>query len=139
VASGAVLDRRCARRRTFVRAGMEEWLPIDPQRPAMIRFFFRALGLIFLAAGFVFFVYDGTKSIAGNASFYTPLSDTWNAVYAASLQQVQPVIERYAGKLAWEQVSLWVLNAPTFAVFGVIGAVLVLFGRKKKPLIGYGR
>jgi hypothetical protein len=49
------------------------------------------------------------------------------------------VIERYAGKFAWDQVSLWVLNAPTFAVFGVIGAVLVLIGRKKKPLIGYDR
>ena len=105
----------------------------------MIRFFFRALGLVFLALGFVLFVYDGTKSIAGNALFYTPLSDTWNSVHAASLQQVQPVIERYAGKLAWEQVSQWVLNAPTFTVFGVIGAVLVLIGRKKKPLIGYDR
>ena len=71
--------------------------------------------------------------------FFTPLSDTWNSVHAASLQQVQPVIERYAGKVAWDQVSLWVLNAPTFAVFGVIGAVLVLIGRKKKPLIGYDR
>ena len=105
----------------------------------MIRFFFRALGLVFLALGFVLFVYDGTKSIAGMALFYTPLSDTWNSVHAASLQQVQPVIERYAGKLAWEQVSQWVLNAPTFTVFGVIGAVLVLIGRKKKPLIGYDR
>jgi hypothetical protein len=105
----------------------------------MIRFFFRALGLVFLAVGFVFFVYDGTKSIAGNALFFTPLTDTWNSVHAASLQQVQPVIERYAGKFAWDQVSLWVLNAPTFAVFGVIGAVLVLIGRKKKPLIGYDR
>jgi hypothetical protein len=105
----------------------------------MIRFFFRALGLVFLALGFVLFVYDGTKSIAGNALFYTPLTDTWNSVHAASLQQVQPVIERYAGKLAWDQVSQWVLNAPTFAVFGVIGAVLVLIGRKKKPLIGYDR
>ena len=105
----------------------------------MIRFFFRALGLVFLALGFVLFVYDGTKSIAGNALFYTPLSDTWNSVNAASLQQVQPVIERYAGKLAWDQVSMWVLNAPTFAAFGVIGAVLVLIGRKKKPLIGYDR
>ena len=105
----------------------------------MIRFLFRFAGLWILAAAFVWLVIDGTKSIAGNALFYTPLSDTWNSVHAASLQQVQPVIERYAGKLAWEQVSQWVLNAPTFAVFGVIGAVLVLIGRKKKPLIGYDR
>jgi hypothetical protein len=105
----------------------------------MFRFFFRALGLLSLAVGFVFFVYDGTKSIAGNRLFYTPLSETWNSVHAASLQQLQPMIERYAGKLAWDQVAEWILNAPTFAVFGVIGAILVLLGRKRKPLIGYDR
>ncbi len=90
--------------------------------------------------GFVFFVYDGTKSIAGNAIFYTPLSDTWNSVHAASLAAAA------AGHRAalpegsmWDQFSPWVLAAPTFAVFGVIGAVLVLIGRKKQPLIGYDR
>ena len=105
----------------------------------MIRFLFRALGLLFLAVGFVFFVYDGTKSIAGNAMFYTKFSDTWNSVHATSLQQLQPVIERYAGEWLWDPVSRWVLTAPTFVVFGVIGAMLVLLGRKKKPLIGYDR
>ena len=105
----------------------------------MIRFLFRFLGLICLAAAFILVIYDGTKSIAGNKLFYTPLSDTWNSVHAASLQQLQPMIERYAGKLAWDQVAEWILNAPTFAVFGVIGAILVLLGRKKKPLIGYDR
>jgi hypothetical protein len=105
----------------------------------MIRFFLRALGLLFLAVGFVFFVYDGTKSIAGNALFYTPLSDTWNAVHATSLQQLQPMIERYAGKWLSDQIAHWILAAPTFAVFGVIGSVLVLMGRKPRPLIGYDR
>jgi hypothetical protein len=103
----------------------------------MIRFFLRALGLLFLAVGFVFFVYDGTKSIAGNALFYTPLSDTWNSVHAASLQQLQPIFEGYSGLAA--QITHWLLAAPTFAVFGVIGSVLVLMGRKPRPLIGYDR
>jgi hypothetical protein len=105
----------------------------------MIRFFFRAIGLLFMAAAFVFFVYDGTKSIAGNAVFYTPLTDTWNSVNATSLQQLQPAIERYGGKIAWDLIAQWILAAPTFAVFGVIGALFVLIGRKKKPLIGYDR
>jgi hypothetical protein len=105
----------------------------------MFRFFLRAIGLLFLAVGFVFFVYDGTKSIAGNAAFYTPLTDTWNSVNAASLLQLQPVIERYGGKLAWDLVAQWLLAAPTFAVFGVIGSLLVLIGRQPRPLIGYDR
>jgi hypothetical protein len=105
----------------------------------MIRLFVRAIGLLFLAVGFVFFVYDGTKSIAGNAIFYTPLSETWNAVHAASLAQLQPVIERVSGTWMWEQFAHWILAAPTFVVFGVIGSVLVLIGRKPQPLIGYDR
>jgi len=105
----------------------------------MLRFFVRALGLLLLAVGFVFFVYDGTKSIAGNAIFYTPLADTWNSVHAASLQQLQPAIERYAGKWMWDQFAHWILAAPTFAIFGVIGSVMVLIGRKPQPLIGYDR
>ena len=41
----------------------------------MIRFILRSLGLWILAAGFVFFVYDGTKSIAGNQLYVTKLGD----------------------------------------------------------------
>jgi hypothetical protein len=105
----------------------------------MIRFLFRTLGLLFLAVAFVFFIYDGTKSIAANAMFFTPLSETWNTVHAASLTQLQPLVERYAGPWLWEFLARWVLAAPSFAVFAVIGALLVLLGRRKRPLIGYAR
>jgi hypothetical protein len=104
----------------------------------MIRFLFRFVGLWILAAGFVFFVYDGTKSIAGNTLYVTKLGDTWNAVHSASLQQLQPAIERHVPWL-WDPVALSVLDAPTWVVFGVIGALFILLGRKKKPLIGYAR
>ena len=104
----------------------------------MIRFLSRFIGLWILAAGFVFLVYDGTKSIAGNAVYITRLLDTWNAVHSTSLASLQPMIE---GRVAWlwDPVSTSVLNAPTWAVFGVLGALLILLGRRKKPLIGYAR
>lgn len=104
----------------------------------MIRFLSRFLGLWILAAGFVFLVYDGTKSIAGNAVFITRLADTWNAVHSSSLQSLQPLIEDHVAWL-WDPVFTSLLNAPTWAVFGVLGALLILLGRKKKPLIGYAR
>ena len=85
----------------------------------MFRFFFRAIGFIFLAVGFVFFVYDGTKSIAGNALFYTPLSDTWNSVHAASLQQLQPVIEHYGGKLAAVRALCWAMATEAYWVLSI--------------------
>jgi hypothetical protein len=37
----------------------------------MIRFVFRFIGLCLLATAFVFFVYDGTKSIANHQIVYT--------------------------------------------------------------------
>jgi hypothetical protein len=108
----------------------------------MIRFLLRTLGLVFLAAAFVFVVYDGTRSIAANALFpplYTPLNETWTAIHVSSLQQVQSILQRNIPPWLWDPVAVSVLNAPTFVVLGVMGAILVLLGRRKKRLIGYGR
>jgi hypothetical protein len=105
----------------------------------MIRFLFRSLGLLFLAAAFVFIVYDGDKSIAADALVYTKVSEVWTLLHAASLQQLQPFIEKNATPWLWDPAAVTILNAPSFAAFGIIGAILVLLGRRKKPLIGYGR
>ena len=43
----------------------------------MIRFLFRFLGLICLAAAFILVVYDGTKSIAGNQLYFTSVQALW--------------------------------------------------------------
>jgi hypothetical protein len=105
----------------------------------MIRFLLRSFGLWILAAGFVFFVYDGTKSIAGNQLYITKLSETWNAIHSTSLQLLQPAIERHVAVWLWDPVVSSVLAAPTWLVFAVLGAILMLLGRKKKALIGYAR
>jgi hypothetical protein len=104
----------------------------------MIRFVFRFIGLWILAAGFVALVRDGTKSIAGNAVFITKLSEDWNNLHPASLASIQPAIERHAPWL-WDPVMLAILAAPTWLALGIIGSILMLVGRKRKPLIGYGR
>lgn len=105
----------------------------------MIRFLFRFAGLWILAGGFIALVYDGTKSIAGNALFISQVGDTWSALHPNSLLLVQPAIERHVADWLWDPVMLRILNAPTFLVLGIIGSVLILIGRKKKKLIGYGR
>ena len=104
----------------------------------MIRFVFRFIGLWILAAGFVALVRDGTKSIAGNQAFITRLTEDWNNLHPTSLASIQPAIERHAPWL-WDPVMLGILAAPTWLVLGIIGSVFILIGRKKKPLIGYGR
>ena len=55
---------------------------------------------------------------------------------AASIQQ--QVVEGMSTWL-WDPVVMSVLTAPTWVVFGVLGAVLILLGRRRKPLIGYAR
>ena len=104
----------------------------------MIRFILRFLGWWILAGGFVFFVYDGTKSLAGDHLFFTKLSDVWNAVNATSLSLLRPAIEPMAPWL-WDPVIQSVLAAPAWLVFAILGAILMLLGRKRKPLIGYAR
>jgi hypothetical protein len=105
----------------------------------MIRFLFRFFGLICLAAAFILVVYDGTKSIAGNAFYFTSARMLWELVSPGSLAGVQPLISPYASGFLWDPVTLTVLAAPGWSVLGVLGIVFLLLGRRKKPLIGYAR
>ncbi len=105
----------------------------------MIRFLLRTLGLLFLAAAFVFVIYDGTKSIAANALLYSKVDEIWSLMHPASLQQLQPFLEKNAPPWLWDPVATSVLDAPVTVVFGILGIIMILLGRRKKPLIGYSR
>ncbi|MGH6726958.1 MAG: hypothetical protein ACREB8_10495 [Pseudolabrys sp.] len=105
----------------------------------MIRFLFRFLGLIALAAAFILVIYDGTKSIAGNALSLTTVRALWELINAGSLVRLKPLIEPYAGGLLWDPVMLSILAAPAWSLLGLVGILLILLGRRKKPLIGYAR
>src|SRR5580700_12338626 len=55
----------------------------------MIRFLLRFIGLCLLALAFIFFVYDGTKSIANQQVITMKVSDAWAIVDQNSLNLVQ--------------------------------------------------
>ncbi|MEJ2376108.1 MAG: hypothetical protein P8Y71_12070 [Pseudolabrys sp.] len=105
----------------------------------MIRFLFRFIGLICLAAAFVLVIYDGTKSIAGDSVSITTVRALWELINAGSLADLKPAILPYANGMLWDPVMLTLLAAPSWAVLGFLGVVFMLLGRKKKPLIGYAR
>jgi hypothetical protein len=105
----------------------------------MIRFLFRFLGLICLAAAFILVIYDGTKSIAGSRLALTSVRALWELINAGSLTKLKPLIEPYAGGLLWDPVMLFILAAPSWSVLGLFGILFILVGRRKKPLIGYER
>ena len=104
----------------------------------MIRFLLRTLGLWLLAAAFIFVVYDGMRSIAGNVLVLTRVADFWSNVHQASLLGLQPLLENYASWL-WNPVMVTFLAQPVALVFAIVAIILVVLGRKKKPLIGYSR
>jgi hypothetical protein len=106
----------------------------------MIRFVFRFVGLVLLALGFLFLVHDGTKSIADQTMYISSVGATWENVHQSSLSALQPTVERMAGPLAWHGViEPYFLKQPVSLVLAIVGAILILLGRKKKPLIGYAR
>jgi len=104
----------------------------------MIRFVLRFIGLLLLATAFVFFVYDGTKSIANHQFVYTKVGDVWAIVDQNSLNFVQGWLKQTAA-WAWDPYLQHGFDLPTWVVLGVVATILILLGRKKKPLIGYGR
>jgi hypothetical protein len=104
----------------------------------MIRGFFRLVGLLLLAGAFVFLVYDGARSIADQAVRLTPLGEFWNDIHQSSQQAFRAMVEGVAPWL-WTDVAKVILNQPAWAVMGVLGLLLLLIFRPRKPLIGYAR
>src|SRR3979411_2230239 len=97
----------------------------------MIRFVLRFVGLLSLALGFIFLVHDGTKSIADQTLYLSSVSSTWENVHQSSLRAVPRGV--------WGVAAPYFLDNPVSLVLAISGAILILLGRKKKPLIGYAR
>ena len=104
----------------------------------MIRGFFRLVGLLLLAGGFVFMVYDGARFVADNTLRFTRFGQFWNDVHQSSQQSFHAWLERTAPWL-WTTIVRVILDQPAFAVMGVLGILLMLLFRPRKPLIGYSR
>jgi len=106
----------------------------------MIRFVLRFFGLLMLALGFIFVVYDGAKTIVDQTWFISSVGSVWDNIHQSSLAALQPTVERLAGPWAWQGViQPYFLKQPISLVLVIVGAILTLLGRKKKPLIGYAR
>jgi hypothetical protein len=93
----------------------------------MFRFLLRTLGVISLGVAFALFVYDATRSLAGDSFLYTNTAEAWTLLDAASLLRVQLFVR---GNL-WEPLAVAVLDAPAFLVLGSLGAMSILLGTKK--------
>jgi hypothetical protein len=105
----------------------------------MIRFVLRFFGLLLLALGFIFLVYDGIRSISDGHILLTRSNEVWVIVHDSSLVSFQRLVERKLGPDIWQAVLAPVLDQPASMLCCVLGIILIVLGRKKKPLIGYSR
>jgi hypothetical protein len=104
----------------------------------MIRGLFRFIGVLLLAAGFIFLIYDGQRSIADQTVRLTRLGEFWNDIHQTSQQSLQTLVEANVPWL-WNSAGKFILNQPTWAVLGVLGILLMLLFRPRRRLIGYAR
>ncbi len=104
----------------------------------MIRGLFRLVGLLLLAGGFIFMVYDGARFVADNTLRFTRFGQFWNDIHQSSQQAFKAWVEGLSPWL-WSNVVRVILDQPVFAVMAVLGILLMLLFRPKKPLIGYSR
>jgi hypothetical protein len=104
----------------------------------MIRGFFRLVGLLLLAGGFIFMVYDGARWVADQSLQFTRFGQFWNDINQASQQAFRSWVEAKVPWL-WTSVVKVLLDQPVFAVLGLLGIVLMFLFRPRKPLIGYSR
>ena len=107
--------------------------------PDMIRSLFRLIGVIFLAAAFILLMYDGAKSIADSRFYIYKLGQLWTDVHVASMQAAQAKVQASLPAQVWDPIITTILDQPSWLVFGVIGTLFILMGRRRKPLIGYAR
>ena len=105
----------------------------------MIRFVFRFVGLLGLAAAFFFALYDGAYWIINRTMALTTVDRFWSLIYSKNPQDVLRPLVAPLGNWLWDPVLVSVLNAPIWVVLAVVASLLMILGRKKKPLIGYGR
>jgi len=105
----------------------------------MIRFLLRFIGLLLLALAFIFVVYDGIRTISDGTLLITKTGALWNTIHDGSLRMLQALVEQKLGPEAWQIGVAPVLDQPASAIFCVLGVLLIILGRKKKPLIGYAR
>ena len=83
----------------------------------MIRGFFRLIGLLLLAGGFIFMVYDGARWVADQNLRFTRFGQFWNDIHQSSQQAFRTWVESNVPWL-WNSVIKVMLDQPVFAVHG---------------------
>ena len=102
----------------------------------MLRFLFRAIGLLVLAGAFAAVVVDGTRSIAASGPVFTPVGQALAALVPTSVAALETAAGRVHPFLR-DPVLLVFLKMPLWLLCGVIGGILLVVTRPRRPTIGF--
>lgn len=103
----------------------------------MIRFFVKLVGLLLVAAGFIGFVVDGTRSIANYEITFAPLGEVLFQLFPTTFPMIEPAIARHVSPFLWDPILLTVLLWPASLVSFVLGIVLIWAAQKRVEPVGY--
>jgi hypothetical protein len=98
----------------------------------MLRFLSRFLGFWLVAGALVAAVVDGAKSIAASRLVTTSVGEAWTGI-AAFVATEPTAIAPLAAPGLLDMPLQWLLSAPTVAVLGIVGAVFLILGAKRRP------
>ena len=95
-------------------------------------FLFRFLGSLLILIGVVALVDDVTRTQAARVGVsITPLARHWAELSPQSLATAQASV-RSVHPALWDPVVVKALQVPTWAAFGVAGALVCLLGRRRR-------
>lgn len=92
----------------------------------------RLIGTWIIGLGLIMLIIDGTKSLASKSITWTSLETIWTQLNPSTLEATFSFFEsRYFSELL-QSGLLALLSYPAFAVFGILGIVLTLLGRRPR-------
>ncbi|MHC1547158.1 hypothetical protein [Phyllobacterium sp. K27] len=102
----------------------------------MLRLVCRLLAYICLSLAIIAAVLDAARSVGASALVVTLLKDSWQSVSASSLALVETSIRTHLYGIFWDPLMLWVLEAPTVIVFGLLALLLYAIGYRRTDRAG---
>ncbi len=96
----------------------------------------RFLASLLLLVAVVALVSDLTRLQSGATNGFEPttIARQWNDLAPASLQAAKAAVGRSTHPMVWTWGVAKVINAPLFALFGVLGAFVGWLGRRRRTI-----
>ncbi len=95
------------------------------------------MGLALLAGGFVAFVVDGTRSLAGGGLFVTTLASAFQTLAPGGFQTWRAAFLSHLPAFVWDPLLATLLLFPIGGALCGVGALLILLSHKQHAAIGY--